>query len=121
MAVLASLIVCGLLWAGAEGALTDWGVSIGTLTAFVLLFRRFFSPIATLGEEWQTVQSALSGAERVFQVLALPVEETPAVHSVPRERTEPHPLTHLKNVIFAYVAGRLLLQGFSYTFRYGRN
>src|SRR3546814_19044833 len=74
MAVLASLIVCGLLWAGAEGALTDWGVSIGTLTAFVLLFRRFFSPIATLGEEWQTVQSALSGAERVFQVLALPVE-----------------------------------------------
>src|SRR3546814_13591903 len=78
MAVLASLIVCGLLWAGAEGALTDWGVSIGTLTAFVLLFRRFFSPIATLGEEWQTVQSALSGAARVFQVLALPVEETPS-------------------------------------------
>src|SRR3546814_253728 len=88
MAVLASLIVCGLLWAGAEGALTDWGVSIGTLTAFVLLFRRFFSPIATLGEEWQTVQSALSGAERVFQVLALPVEETPAVHSVQRARRD---------------------------------
>src|SRR3546814_20866099 len=102
MAVLASLIVCGLLWAGAEGALTDWGVSIGTLTAFVLLFRRFFSPIATLGEEWQTVQSALSGAERVFQGLALPVEATPAVHSVQRARRAPNPLPHMNKETFGY-------------------
>ncbi len=80
MVILAALIVAALLWTGAQGALAGLGITIGTLTAFVLLFRRFFTPITSLGEEWQTVQSALSGAERVFQVLALPVN---APHASP--------------------------------------
>ena len=47
----------------------------------MLLFKRFFDPITALGEEWQTVQSALSGAERIFQVLDMPVEENLQRHS----------------------------------------
>lgn len=121
MAILASLIVCGLLWAGAEGARAGWGVSIGTLTAFVLLFRRFFAPITTLGEEWQTVQSALSGAERVFQVLALPAEEAPVASDPPRAASEPEPLIQLKDVVFGYVADRPVLKGVSLAVRAGEH
>jgi ATP-binding cassette subfamily B protein len=36
--------------------------------------QRFFVPMMTLGNEWQTVQAALAGLERIFQVLALPSE-----------------------------------------------
>ena len=61
-----------LLWLGGGGATRSVGVSIGTLTAFVLLFAKFFTPLINLGDEWQNVQAALAGAERVFTVLALP-------------------------------------------------
>lgn len=73
-AILAALVVALLLWAGTGPAVSSWTISLGTLTAFVLLFQRFFAPITDLGDQWQTVQAALSGAERIFQVLALPVE-----------------------------------------------
>ena len=49
--------------------LAAWGISVGTLTAFILLFQRFFKPVIDLGDQWQTVQAAFSGAERIFQVL----------------------------------------------------
>jgi ATP-binding cassette subfamily B protein len=44
------------------------GDSLGTLTAFILLFRRCFTPVTELGDQWQTVQSALAGANG-FSVL----------------------------------------------------
>ncbi len=64
MALLAASAIALLLWAGAGGIVGSWGISVGMLTAFVLLFQRFFEPITTLGDDWQTVQSALSGIER---------------------------------------------------------
>jgi ATP-binding cassette, subfamily B, multidrug efflux pump len=76
-ALLAALVTALLLWAGTGEAFAAWDISIGTLTAFILLFQRFFKPITALGEEWHTVQSALSGAERIFDVLNLPAEGRP--------------------------------------------
>ena len=67
MAVLAAVVTALLLWVGASGILAGWGVSLGTLTAFVLLFGRFFEPITALGDDWQTVQSALAGIERIVR------------------------------------------------------
>jgi ATP-binding cassette subfamily B protein len=66
-----------LLWLGGRGAFGAIGVSLGTLTAFVLLFAQFITPLINLGDEWQSVQAALSGAERVFSVLALPADDPP--------------------------------------------
>jgi ATP-binding cassette subfamily B protein len=76
MQMLMAAVITLLLWSGARASFETWHISLGTLTAFILLFKRFFDPITSLGEEWQTVQSALSGAERIFQVLNLPFEET---------------------------------------------
>lgn len=75
MQMLMAAAISLLLWSGAQSTFTAWQISLGTLTAFVLLFKRFFDPITALGEEWQTVQSALSGAERIFQILDMPMEE----------------------------------------------
>jgi ABC-type multidrug transport system fused ATPase/permease subunit len=72
LGVLAAAVTALLLWLGGRDAFTAIGVSIGTRTAFVLLFARFFTPLTALGDEWQTVQAALAGAERVFAVLGCP-------------------------------------------------
>src|SRR5262249_23189846 len=49
MATLAASATAVLLWAGTRDLLAAWGVSIGTLTAFILLFQQFFKPITALG------------------------------------------------------------------------
>ncbi len=77
-----SIIISLLLWVGVGSFFENLHISLGTLTAFILLYRRFFDPITELGEEWQTVQSALSGAERIFEVLNIPVEQKPDVAMV---------------------------------------
>jgi len=70
-AILSALAVAALLWAGTQQAFAAFGISLGTLTAFLILLQRFFQPLTALGEEWQTVQGALAGAERIFGALAL--------------------------------------------------
>ena len=63
-----------LLWFGSAGAL---GVNLGTLVAFVLLFQGFFAPLVALGDQWNSVQAAIAGAERVFDVLNLAPDMPP--------------------------------------------
>ena len=97
-------------------------LSIGTLTAFVLLFRRFFTPITNLGEEWQTVQSALSGAERVFQLLALPTAEPVAVNEPTAPATrDAAPLIELTEVSFSYQDEAPVLRDVSLLVRAGEH
>ena len=64
------------LISGRTGTQTGVGNALGTLTAFVLLLQRAFALLAALGEQWQTVQGALAGVERVFEVLAVPSDPT---------------------------------------------
>jgi ABC-type multidrug transport system fused ATPase/permease subunit len=72
--LLSASAIAVLLWVGAGGLFRFAGVNLGTLVAFVLLFQRFFAPIVALGDQWNSVQAALAGAERVFEVLNLPPE-----------------------------------------------
>lgn len=76
--LLSGLAIGALLWVGAGGLLRSFGVDLGTLVAFVLLFQGFFAPIVALGDQWNSVQAAVAGAERVFEVLNLAPEQTPA-------------------------------------------
>jgi ATP-binding cassette subfamily B multidrug efflux pump len=89
-----------LLWAGTRDAFAALDLSIGTLTAFALLLQRFFTPVTALGDEWQTVQGALSGAERVFEVLALRPDE-PAPPSPQLRHADG---LNCEDVVFGYVS-----------------
>ena len=75
MAILSAIAVTALLGAGTQPAFGAMSISLGTLTAFLLLLQRFFQPITALGEEWQTVQGAMAGAERIFGTLALAADD----------------------------------------------
>jgi len=96
-----------LLWAGTRDAFGTLGISIGTLIAVALLLQRFFTPVTALGDEWQTVQGALSGAERIFEVLALPADKQP----LPSPQRQQRDGLVCEDVVFGYVPGAPVLNG----------
>jgi len=121
LTVLVALSVALLLWMGTGGLGQNWGLSMGTLIAFVLLFQRFFEPIRNLGEDWQTVQSALSGIERIVQVLDIPAEEAPTLAAGDAPLRGDGAAVELRDVVFGYLAGRPVLHGITLTVRPGEH
>ncbi|MCC6526281.1 MAG: ABC transporter ATP-binding protein [Polyangiaceae bacterium] len=62
----ASMCIAAILWyAGAAGL----GVSFGTLFAFVQYIEMFFGPVRDLSARYTLIQGAMTGAERVFELL----------------------------------------------------
>ena len=111
--LLASLVTAALIWAGSPRSLVGAGVEFGTLTAFILLFQRFFSPIIAVGDEWQSVQAAIAGAERVFELLHVPAETAPAGMERPGVAGRDDRGIRVTDVTFGYRADRPVLRGFS--------
>lgn len=113
--LLSALAIASLLWVGAGGLFRSAGVPLGTLIAFVLLFQGFFAPIVALGDQWNSVQAAVAGAERVFEVLNLQPEESPPA------RLEAHAGEgiEVRDVSFGYDEGSLVLRSVSLAVRSG--
>jgi len=122
MVILSALAMALVLWAGVAGRdmLASLDISLGALTAFVLLLQRFFVPIMSLGNEWQTVQAALAGLERIFQVLALPSEE-PAPGSPRQPQYRRSSAIEMREVCFGYLPNRPVLHGVSLTAQPGEH
>ncbi len=117
MDILSALIVAVLFLVGGELRLGS-ALSVGTLTSFVLLFIRFFEPIVALGEDWQTAQAAIAGAERVFEVLALP-EEEPAEAAA--HAADQGALVLARDLVFGYRPGEPVLDHVSLRVPAGRH
>ena len=52
--------------------------SIGTVVAFIAYIRQFFEPISNLSQRYTLMQSAMTGAERVFELLETTEVDAPA-------------------------------------------
>jgi ABC-type multidrug transport system fused ATPase/permease subunit len=116
--LLASIVIAALLWVGAGHTLTNLGVSLGTLTAFVLLFQNFFAPIVAIGDEWQSVQAAIAGAERVFEVLDLRPDTRPEPDGA---MTTAEPGIEVGGLCFGYDQDRPVLSEVSFHVRPGEH
>lgn len=70
-----------IIWYGGLSAMQG-GVTIGVLIAFIQYARRFFEPIRNLSDQFNTLQSAMAGAERIFGLLdtdmSIPETDEPA-------------------------------------------
>lgn len=121
MQILLASVIALLLWSGVQPLFTAMRITLGTLTAFILLFKRFFDPITAVGEEWQTVQSALSGAERIFQVLELPVEKKSAGQKKQKAVLHPREGIELQNVTFGYYPDQPVLNQVSFRVKPGEH
>jgi len=75
---LSMVAVCMVYWYGglkvAAGVLT-----IGVLVEFVQYMNQFFQPVRDLSTLYHTMQSAMAGAERIFDILETPPEVTDKV------------------------------------------
>jgi ABC-type multidrug transport system fused ATPase/permease subunit len=90
-----------------EGALT-----IGGLYAFLAYTGRFFEPINDLSSKYNSMQAAMAGGERVYELLDTP----PAVQDKPGARDLPPITGHVvfDQVVFEYVPGIPVLKGVSF-------
>jgi ATP-binding cassette, subfamily B, multidrug efflux pump len=95
--------------AGFGGALALRGlVSIGNIAAFAIYARRFAEPLRTIADLYNTIQSALACAERVFEIL----DEKPEVSDAP-QAVDPgriHGEVVFQHVDFGYLPGVPILK-----------
>lgn len=107
MGILANANVAVL--AGLGGWMAIRGlITVGTLTAFIAYSRRFAEPLRQLGDLYNQIQSALAGAERIFEVLdAAPDRvDPPGAPALSRVGGE----VEFDHVTFSYVPGVSVLQ-----------
>ncbi|GIV61405.1 MAG: ABC transporter ATP-binding protein [Rhodothermaceae bacterium] len=97
--LIASTALGLVIWVGGVNAMTST-VTLGVLIAFIQYARQFFEPIRNLSDQFNTLQSAMAGAERIFDLLdhdeALPEPADP----VRLDRVRGH--IAFRNVWFAY-------------------
>lgn len=70
-----AVTVAVVVWYGARPGIILAGLTLGALVAFAQLISRLHTPLQNLGEEWQTIQEALSGVERITEFLSEPIDE----------------------------------------------
>ena len=97
--IVASTALGLVIWFGGLQAMAGT-LTIGVLIAFIQFSRQFFEPIRNLSDQYNTLQSAMAGAERIFGLLdedaALAEKETPVVLDRVQGRIE------FRNVWFSY-------------------
>lgn len=99
--------------AGVGGWMTLQGLAtIGTISVFITYSRRFADPLRNFANLYNSLQSALAGAERVFETLdTVPeVEDVPEAVSVERFKG----LVEFRDVEFSYVSGVPVIKGMSF-------
>ncbi|MDQ7040449.1 MAG: ABC transporter ATP-binding protein [Rhodothermus sp.] len=88
-----------VLWVGGLRAL-EGTLTIGVLIAFIQYVRQFFEPIRNLSDQYNMLQSAMAGAERIFGLLDQDTALPEPAHPVRIERLQGH--IEFRNVWFTY-------------------
>ena len=68
VAIISDIALGLVLWFGGLRAMTG-ALTLGVLIAFIQYVRQFFQPIRNLSDQYNTLQSAMAGAERIFGLL----------------------------------------------------
>jgi ATP-binding cassette subfamily B multidrug efflux pump len=106
-----SVSVALLLWYGG-GEVLHGIIGIGTVVAFKEYIHRFFIPLRDFSQKYAVMQSAMSSAERIFQLL-----DTPVTIDSPKKPVIPKPFRGevvFDDVWFHYKADDPVLKGVSF-------
>ena len=111
-----SSVLC-LLYLGAKSYIQDFKflgqiITSGTVVTFYMYATRFFDPIQTLAEQFDTLQSAFASAEKILTILDMKpeVQDEPDAIELDEIRGE----IEFKDVWFAYKPDEWVLQGVSF-------
>ncbi len=118
--VVSSVCIAAVIWyAGFAGSGPDGHhISFGTLVAFVAYLEQFFTPIRDLSTRYTQIQSSLSGAERVFQLLENRDVDAPRREG-PTAGGDSGLAFEFDHVEFAYKPGNPILRSLSLAARPG--
>jgi len=119
-----------IVWYG--GRQVMWtGITLGTLVAFIQYTQRFFRPLSDLSEKYGILQQAMASAERIFELLDMPVDPAAIPLTVrgggavrpgpPRAPTPrvPGMRVEFDHVWFAYDGERWVLEDVTFTLEPG--
>ncbi|MFP4443103.1 MAG: ABC transporter ATP-binding protein [Spirochaetia bacterium] len=95
-------------WLVLSGAAT-----VGTVVAFLNYVRQFTRPLTQLAGLYNTIQSAIAGAERVFEIMDEKPTVTNSKDAEEAERLDGE--VEFKDVTFSYIPGRRVLKNISFT------
>jgi ATP-binding cassette subfamily B multidrug efflux pump len=100
------------------GAAATGGVSIGLLTAFILYSQRFFDPLRQITQVYSMIQSALAGAERLFEMMDIKQEVVEKPDALPLRDIQG--AVEFTSVGFAYEEGKTVLEDIQFKSRPGQ-
>ncbi|MCC8018182.1 MAG: ABC transporter ATP-binding protein/permease [Rikenellaceae bacterium] len=85
------------------------GFDVGGLAAFLQYSRQFGRPINELASIYNSIQAAIAGAERIFQIIDSPPEEAdlPGAVELPDTKGD----VRMNDVVFGYEPGKIILHG----------
>lgn len=87
-------------------------ISVGTIQAFILYSKQFSRPINEIANQYAAIQTAIAGAERIFEVM----DTEPEDNGGSRTDYDPQAVRgalSFKDVHFSYVPEKPVLQGFN--------
>jgi ATP-binding cassette subfamily B protein len=115
--VLGNLFVIVLAAVGGWLALSGL-VTVGTIASFINYGQNFVQPLRQISNLYNTLQAALAGAERVFQILDVPPEQDAPAQAKPLDRVRGD--VSFDHVSFSYVPGTQVIDDMSFEARAGQ-
>ncbi len=88
------------------------GLDIGGLAAFLQYSRQFGRPVNEISSQYNSLQAALAGAERIFEILDEPPEQADSLDAI--ELTNVKGQVSFQGVTFGYVDGKPVLRNISF-------
>ncbi|MCF7912408.1 MAG: ABC transporter ATP-binding protein/permease [Candidatus Cloacimonetes bacterium] len=110
------LSVAIILWYGG-GLILKGIITLGIFMAFLRYMERFFNPINSIAERFNILQAAMSGAERIFDLMDQPVEEDNI--EISSEKLELEGKIDFQNVWMAYNEEDWILKDVSFSINPG--
>jgi len=104
---LGNLFVIAIAGLGGWLALKDL-VTVGTIVTFISYGRNFINPLRQLANMYNSIQAALAGAERVFEIIDTPSEIDDAPETASLDKVQGH--VTFENVQFSYTPDKPIIK-----------
>jgi ATP-binding cassette, subfamily B, fatty acid transporter len=89
-------------------------ISLGSIQAFIQYVRQFNQPLTQIASMYNTMQSGMASAERVFEFLDAAEESTDLAAPVPGRASSVPDRVEFERVNFSYVAGTPVIEDLSF-------
>ena len=89
-----------------------YGLAIGTVVSFMSYSKQFSQPLNSVAGMFNTIQSALAGAERVFEILDSSEEPSDVENAIDMEQTNGN--VTFENICFSYDKSTPILNNVSF-------